>query len=43
MLPPEWEKRLIDLNVKELTDDDLAWAEFAFISGIVAQRGSGRS
>jgi hypothetical protein len=42
MLPPEWEKRLIDVNVKELTDDDLAWAEFAFISGMVAQRESAR-
>jgi radical SAM superfamily enzyme YgiQ (UPF0313 family) len=40
MLPPEWEKRLIDLNVTELTDVDLAWADYAFISGMVVQRES---
>ncbi len=42
MLPEEWPKKLIDLNVTELTDRDLAWADYAFISGMVVQRESAR-
>lgn len=38
MLPSDWEKRLIDLNVRELTEQDLAWADMAFISAMVVQR-----
>jgi len=40
MLPPEWEKRLVDLNVANLTEKDLAWADFAFISAMIVQRSS---
>ena len=32
MMPAEWSKRLIDLNVENLSDEDLAWADYAFIS-----------
>jgi radical SAM superfamily enzyme YgiQ (UPF0313 family) len=42
MLPPEWEKRLLDLNVAELTDADLVWADYVFISGMIVQRESSR-
>ncbi len=42
MLPEEWPKRLVDVNVKKLTEKDLAWADFAFISAMVAQRESAR-
>jgi len=42
MLPREWEKRLVDLNVGRLTDADLAWADYAFIGGMVVQRRSAR-
>lgn len=42
MLPKEWPKRLIDLNVRKLTDEDLAWADCAFISGMAVQRESAR-
>jgi len=42
MLPREWEKRLVDLNVARLTDEDLAWADYAFVGGMVVQRNSAR-
>jgi radical SAM superfamily enzyme YgiQ (UPF0313 family) len=40
MLPPEWEKRLVDLNVAKLTDKDLLWADYTFISAMAVQRES---
>jgi len=40
MMPTEWSKRLIDLNVEKLADDDLAWADYAFVSAMVVQRKS---
>jgi radical SAM superfamily enzyme YgiQ (UPF0313 family) len=42
MLPPEWEKRLVDLNIHHLTDADLAWADYAFVSAMVVQKESTR-
>lgn len=30
-LPPTWSKRLVDLNVDGLTDDDLRWADCAVV------------
>jgi len=43
MLPPEWEKRLIDLNVASLHDADLKWADLVMVSGMIAQRDSARA
>lgn len=40
MLPPEWEKRLVDLNVRGLHDRDLAWADVVMVSAMVVQRRS---
>lgn len=42
MLPSEWDKRLVDANVRKLTDRDLKWADCAFISAMTVQRASGR-
>jgi radical SAM superfamily enzyme YgiQ (UPF0313 family) len=42
MLPETWEKRLVDMNVRPLGDDDLAWAECVFISAMSIQRASAR-
>jgi len=42
MLPKEWPKRLVDVNVANLTEKDLAWADFAFISSMVVQKDSAR-
>ena len=38
MLPSEWEKRLVDLNVTDLTRSDLTWADYVFISAMTIQR-----
>jgi radical SAM superfamily enzyme YgiQ (UPF0313 family) len=43
MLPDEWEKRLVDLNVANLTPKDLAWADYVFISAMVVQRTAARA
>lgn len=43
MLPPEWEKRLVDLNVTSLTPKDLAWADYVFISAMIVQREAARA
>jgi len=42
MLPVEWEKRLVDLNVRKLKESDLDWADYAFISAMTIQRDSAR-
>jgi radical SAM superfamily enzyme YgiQ (UPF0313 family) len=42
MLPGEWEKRLVDMNVRSLSDRDLAWADCVFISAMTIQRESAR-
>jgi radical SAM superfamily enzyme YgiQ (UPF0313 family) len=38
MLPESWEKRLVDMNVRSLTDADLQWADMAFVSAMAVQR-----
>lgn len=43
LLPPEWEKRLVDLNVTNLTSNDLAWADYVFISAMIVQRDATRA
>lgn len=35
MLPAHWNKRLVDSNVRNLTDADLRWADTAFVSGML--------
>jgi len=43
MLPSGWEKRLVDLNVTNLAEDDLAWADYVFVSAMIVQRESARA
>lgn len=40
MLPSSWEKRVVDMNVEPLTEEHLSWADWVFISAMVAQRRS---
>ena len=38
MFPPEYNLRLVDLNVTSLQDADLEWADIAFTSTMIVQR-----
>ncbi|HET9579441.1 MAG TPA: DUF4070 domain-containing protein [Usitatibacter sp.] len=42
MLPAEWSLRLVDCNVRELGDDDIAWADWVMLSGMIVHRESAR-
>jgi len=37
LLPKEWEKKLVDLNVASLKDRDLEWADVVFLGGMNIQ------
>jgi radical SAM superfamily enzyme YgiQ (UPF0313 family) len=40
MLPEEWGKKLVDMNVTTLTDGDIEWADYVFISAMEVQKES---
>jgi radical SAM superfamily enzyme YgiQ (UPF0313 family) len=42
MLPAAWEKKVIDMNMTRLTDEDIRWADYVFISAMVIQKESVR-
>jgi radical SAM superfamily enzyme YgiQ (UPF0313 family) len=37
LLPKEWEKRLVDLNIEDLGDADILWADYVFIGAMNVQ------
>ncbi|MBN1366313.1 MAG: DUF4070 domain-containing protein [Dehalococcoidales bacterium] len=37
MLPSDWEKKLIDMNVTRLNNDDILWADYVFVSAMHVQ------
>jgi radical SAM superfamily enzyme YgiQ (UPF0313 family) len=40
LLPSSWERRLVDLNVRELMSTDIEWADMVFVTGMLAQKES---
>lgn len=40
MMPEGWERRLVDLNVRPLSERDLAWADMVFLSAMNVQEQS---
>lgn len=42
MLPRSWEKKLFDMNVRQIRDADLKWADYVFISAMTIQRDSAK-
>jgi radical SAM superfamily enzyme YgiQ (UPF0313 family) len=40
MMPEEWELKLVDMNVENLSDEQLKWADMVFIGAMVIQKES---
>lgn len=40
ILPKEWNKRLVDLNVRPLKDGEIRWADYVFVGGMTVQKQS---
>ena len=40
MLPPAWNLKLVDLNVSELSDNELSGVDYVFLSGMIVHRES---
>ena len=38
LLPQEWDFRVVDCNIKTVSDDDWNWADIVLISGMMTQR-----
>ncbi len=38
MLPKEWNKKLVDINVNDLLVEDILWADMVFISAMIVQK-----
>ena len=37
LLPSDWELRLVDLNIQDLSDDDIRWSDAVFMGGMRIQ------
>ena len=42
MLPQDWQKKLVDMNTTALSDEDIRWADYVFISAMAVQQNSTR-
>lgn len=40
MLPPAWQKKLVDMNISTLHSGDIEWADYVFISAMYIQKES---
>jgi radical SAM superfamily enzyme YgiQ (UPF0313 family) len=43
LLPDSWKKKVIDLNVTKLKDEDILWADYAMISAMSVQLASAKT
>jgi radical SAM superfamily enzyme YgiQ (UPF0313 family) len=43
MLPAEWQKQVVDLNVRKLQDSEIAQADYVFLSAMSIQEASARA
>jgi radical SAM superfamily enzyme YgiQ (UPF0313 family) len=43
LLPPEWQVRLVDRNVEELTEADLDWADLVMVGGMMPQQSDAKA
>lgn len=40
MLPSHWQARLVDMNIRQLKDKEILWADYVFITGMIIQKES---
>src|SRR5919202_1016648 len=40
LLPVEWERRIVDMNVRRLSASDIEWADIVFASAMIVQKDS---
>src|ERR1035441_9905314 len=40
LLPANWERRIVDLNVQRISEADLGWADVVFFSAMIVQGSS---
>lgn len=40
LLPPSWERRLVDMNVQALKETDIDWADMVFVTAMLVQKDS---
>src|ERR1043166_10053389 len=40
LLPPSWERRLVDLNVRRLKNSDIEWADMVMATAMLVQKDS---
>ena len=42
MMPAGWSQKLVDMNVADLTDEDIKWADYVYLSAMVVQADSAK-
>jgi len=40
LLPKKWNKKVVDLNVRKVKDEEIDWADMVFVSGMIIQKKS---
>ncbi len=43
MMPEDWELKVVDMNVEELTDQHIMWADLVFVGAMVVQKDCART